>query len=346
MYKDIGVIGIGACGSNIAFEFEELGYNTLIVNTSMEDLKSVKAQYKYHIKKGEGAAKNRNTAKEVFMADIKNTMTTIIGHITEDFVMVCFGTGGGTGSGIAGTISQILSEHGKKVIMVGVIPNEAEESIVACNNSYLCVSEIEDLDVGCVFLLDNSTRKNKFAINKEFAKLFDDFVRMEHASKEGNLDVTEKKTLLSTKGYAALNRISKEKTSTEHIMNSIKSGCNASLENDQTIMYYGFSMCRSGINLTELEKEIGIPLDGFKGYGAMSNILLMVGLSYPFTRMKKIKSKVSSNMQRITENMNARQTKMFDKEDLLGDLLSSKQPKQNKNDGFNIDLLRSLGSSK
>ena len=98
--------------------------------------------------------------------------------------------------------------------------------------------------------------------------------------------------------------------------------------------------------MTELEKEIGIPLDGFKGYGAMSNILLMVGLSYPFTRMKKIKSKVSSNMQRITENMNARQTKMFDKEDLLGDLLSSKQPKQNKNDGFNIDLLRSLGSSK
>ena len=94
-----------------------------------------------------------------------------------------------------------------------------------------------------------------------------------------------------------------------------------------------------------LEKEIGIPLDGFKGYGAMSNILLMVGLSYPFTRMKKIKSKVSSNMQRITENMNARQTKMFDKEDLLGDLLSSKQPKQNKNDGFNIDLLRSLGST-
>ena len=56
--KDIGFIGVGQAGGNIVQLFEQEGYPAMYINTSQEDLNTLKdSKYVYHITNGEGANK-------------------------------------------------------------------------------------------------------------------------------------------------------------------------------------------------------------------------------------------------------------------------------------------------
>ena len=61
--KDIGFIGVGQAGGNIVQLFERKGYPVMYINTSQEDLNTLKdSKYVYHITNGEGANKDRDKA--------------------------------------------------------------------------------------------------------------------------------------------------------------------------------------------------------------------------------------------------------------------------------------------
>jgi len=94
--KDIAFIAVGQAGGNIGSLFEAMKFKVLYINTSMEDLLTLTdAKHIYHITNGEGAAKDRNVAKDLLIADIQELQAEILKKITEQFIFVVFSAGGG-----------------------------------------------------------------------------------------------------------------------------------------------------------------------------------------------------------------------------------------------------------
>ena len=81
MREQFGVLALGQCGGNIGLEFEKNGYTTVYVNTSKEDLSTIKGAHKIHIPNADGAAKNRKRVLQLaseHIGDIVEKITTIL----------------------------------------------------------------------------------------------------------------------------------------------------------------------------------------------------------------------------------------------------------------------------
>ena len=109
MKKKIAFIAIGQAGGNIGQLFEERGFSVLYLNTSEEDLSTLKkAKYKYHITGGEGCNKDRKKAKQLIIDDYDQIAAEMDAKLDAEIVFIIFASGGGTGSG-AGPMSVLQS---------------------------------------------------------------------------------------------------------------------------------------------------------------------------------------------------------------------------------------------
>ena len=106
MKNEIGFVCIGQAGGNIGNLFDELGFNVLYINTSQEDLDTLKgAKHVYHIPGGEGCSKNRDKAKGVLAKSVDQLIERIKAQFSkETFIGVIFATGGETSSSLFFTI--------------------------------------------------------------------------------------------------------------------------------------------------------------------------------------------------------------------------------------------------
>lgn len=134
---NIGVVGVGQCGSKIAEEFFNRGYNVVAINTAMQDLKHI------NIPEGQklfldyslgGAAKDLDTGR----AAAEQYTDEILGHVenhTEDceILLLAISGGGGTGSGSAETMISLMSQLGKPLSVLYVLPMASEDSLAKHN---------------------------------------------------------------------------------------------------------------------------------------------------------------------------------------------------------------------
>ena len=88
MREQFGVIGLGACGSNIANLFETKNYNTVYVNTSKEDLDAIKGVHKVHISGAEGAAKDRKRVLQLATETFPDIIEKIESIIPQKYILV------------------------------------------------------------------------------------------------------------------------------------------------------------------------------------------------------------------------------------------------------------------
>ena len=213
MKNSICFLGIGQAGSNIALGFERLGYNTAYLNTSKEDLDSLKyAKHKIHIRGGEGASKNRQAVLELAAESIDEILEHITSVLTQEYVMLIFSTGGGTGSGLGPVLASYLIGIGRKVTIATILPDE-KESPKTCENSYNTCVDISNIQkLGAVFLLDNNRCDDRFSLNDVFVKDIDALLNLNNCSRFGNIDKSEIKTMLTTPGLAMITRQSKAKS--------------------------------------------------------------------------------------------------------------------------------------
>ena len=98
------IIGVGGGGGKMAKAFLELGYNrTLLVNTTSKDVPSdVDDAHVVLIPDADGIGKDVNLGKAVFDANstvVEDALRTKLGKV--DWLFVCAGGGGGTGSAVA-----------------------------------------------------------------------------------------------------------------------------------------------------------------------------------------------------------------------------------------------------
>lgn len=304
MKEQISVLGLGAAGSNIAQLFSELEYSTAVLNSSQEDLDVIKnVVHKIKIRNGEGASKNRQAILKLAAESIDEIIENITTVLKNQYIIVIFSAGGGTGSGLSTFICSYLTQVGKIVIPVVILPDDTKESIRACENTYNLLAELNGVQgLGATFLLDNSKHEDKFSINNKFVRDMDAFININNCSQMGNLDKSEIKTLLSTPGVAVLSKQSKNKSTVADVISGLRNGIYADIES-KTLMYLGISTSNKSFPTISLEKEFGVPYDTFIGYSEATTVTILSGLQLPVQRIKRFEDKVNSMSQIVKENL-------------------------------------------
>lgn len=336
----IGFIAIGQAGGNIGKLFERRGFSVLYLNTSKEDLDTLKdeAKFLYHIKRGEGCHKDRDIAKELMIADYESVYQQIEEKIHKSFIYVIFSLGGGTGSGAAPMLIDLLSQEllikkgiDKNNMGVGAITifPDTTESIKAQINTYECCKELWTIDsIATNFVLDNK-RGNKFQINEKFVSDFVKFLSIpqQHKSTKGNIDKAEVMETIKTHG-AGIVLCTKQKD-TIGLLKQMSNTIYAPIEKDKVIKYISLSSTRN-VSIEELMLETGVPIDCFQTFNREINILTLTGLSFPKTRLEEVYNIIQKNSEIVRKSVtsiNSSSIKEFFHEDfnLLKDTEKTKK---------------------
>lgn len=318
----ITVIGCGACGNGITAAIEDrirdLGgdkSNTTFIgiNTSTEDLASVNLSHKIHINNSKGAACNRENSIQDLAESIDTILEELKSYIIEDsIVFIATSLGGGTGSSISPMIAEILLDLGYTVGMIVVLPAD-NESLKIKDNARQAFYEIEELKprMGSIFILDNNAT-DKIKINSTFASLFASVMCINNKSQDGNLDLAELEACLKTPSFSIITRANKGHGTTANIVDVLNRDSNIfAKREDKTITVMGLSEAvsakESRIDMTELRREIGIAPTEFHGYLSESgeNILILAGLTMPYTRVDVMTESIQKDADIIKNSMKA-----------------------------------------
>lgn len=302
MREQFGVLALGQCGSNIGVEFSKLGYETVYVNTSKEDLTTIKGIHKIHIPNSDGAAKDRKRVLQLaseYIGDIVDKITSIL---SQKYIICTFSAGGGTGSGLSVPLITYLTQIGKVCIPIVVLPDDNVESAKSCENSYnVCAELMSTRGLGATFLLDNS-RENKFIINNRFVRELDTFINLKNSSMYGNIDIAERKQILSCPGIAVIGKVSKSKSTAADVVQSLHNGIYAKIES-KIAYYLGISTSNKSLSINSITKEFESIYDVFSGISESTTIAIVSGLQWPMKRIEKFKNKFEETVQNMNNTI-------------------------------------------
>lgn len=336
MKSKIGFIAVGQAGGNIGFLFEKSGYPVLYINTSEEDLGTLKeAKYKHHIKGGEGCNKDRMKAKQLIMEDFKVISRKVNDSLSCEFLYIIFASGGGTGSGAGPMLADLMvgefedSGSQTSVGIITILP-ALNESLKANINSYECFNELTQIEgLSSTIILDND-RLDKMALNHKFVKSFCSFldIPIKHKSERGNIDKAEIIETLRARGMLQVTETPVQGSSTATVADSFRKGIYATLEDDGVIKYISISTA-GNINIEQFQADIGVPIDIFRTYNEKSTICCLSGLSFPTTRLNLVYDKINDNKERITKVMQE-PTNQMKNISFLDNIQTTSQPLRNR----------------
>ncbi len=127
-----GVVGSGQAGSRLAEAFYKVGYDTVVINTAMQDLKHIEVPdtNKLLLEFGlGGAAKELEIGKSAAEAHKAEIVELVNDKLAASQVNVlCLSLGGGSGAGSCETMVEILSDLGKPLVVMTVLPMDSEDA--------------------------------------------------------------------------------------------------------------------------------------------------------------------------------------------------------------------------
>ena len=299
MRDQFGVLALGQCGGNIGVLYERKGYSTVYVNTSQEDLATINGAHKIHIPGSEGAAKDRKKVLHLASSSIVDIVDKITTILSQEYIIVTFSAGGGTGSGLSIPILSYLSQIGKVCIPVVVLPDDVNESAKSCENAYNTMSELMRIQgLGATFLLDNA-RDDKFNINNKFVNDLDAFITLKNVSVYGNMDKAERKQILSCPGISIISRTSKPRSTEIDILQGLHDGIYAEVES-KTAYYLGISTSNKSLDTNSILQEFNGVFDVFSGISDATTTVILAGLQFPEKRILRFKDK----FEKVVKNIN------------------------------------------
>lgn len=327
MKNEIGFVCIGQAGGNIGNLFDELGFNVLYINTSQEDLDTLKgAKHVYHIPGGEGCSKNRDKAKGVLAKSVDQLIERIKAQFSkETFIGVIFATGGGTGSGIGPYLvdflvnEELFDEDGyptHTVFTVPILPS-IKETPLARFNSRECFGELVEIEnLGATFVINNEEPdscnldydKYKLSLNKKFVSNFCSFIEIpeKHKSEAGNIDKAEIKEVLSTPGMAVIS-VTPRKTNVAQMIEDLEhSPLFAPIDTDlkNRKLKYIASSTIEPLNYGALTQAFGIYYDEYHTFNQEKNIVCLSGLRMPFSTVQAIGNSADSLAADLAKSVN------------------------------------------
>lgn len=300
MREQFGVLALGQCGGNIGKEFEDLGYTTVYVNTSKEDLSTIKGTHKIHIPGADGVAKDRKKVLQLASEHIGDIVEKITTLLPQKYIICTFSASGGTGSGLSVPLMAYLAQIGRVCIPAIVLPNDQQESAKACENAYnACVEVMGIKNLGAAFLLDNS-KYDKFAINSRFARELDTFICLKNVSMYGNIDKAERKQVLSCPGISVIGKSSKSKSTAPEIVESLHNGIYTEIAS-KTAYYLAISTSNKSLDTNSISKNFNGIYDVFSGISESTSVAVVAGLQWPQQRILKFKNKFEETVKTMND---------------------------------------------
>lgn len=317
-----GVIGCGNAGSQVADLAQTEGFDCFIINSSIRDMSTVNFPQERMaiIGEGRGVGKDRSKSLEYMKMCVKEQV--INAKVFKDFmklkevVFIVSSTGGGTGSGLAPTLLNLLQHiyPNTKFILVGILPTN-EESYDTLENTIAYMQDLSKLN--CSFMSYDNSKGSKLDINRAIVEDFKVF-RGDYINTALNdaIDENDMAEILNNKGRIVIGRIDNIKNTDpidELLLDSITS-------NDYATDICGISgNVKFGVmstltaqlstkfddNILAIRKTIGEGIL-FKNIakGKDNRIAVMAtGLNIPSTRMAAIVNKVDDLKLQIEENI-------------------------------------------
>lgn len=167
---EIGVIGSGQCGGRLAESFYELGYAAVAVNTARQDLEHINIpDANKLLLEGTlgGAAKNLELGHDVAEANQDGINALVKSNLsTAQVIIFCTSLGGGSGAGSADVILGILGTMDVPVVVITVLPMDAEDAQVK-HNALQTLAKLADAtkkyNVATLICVDNAKIEAVFA---------------------------------------------------------------------------------------------------------------------------------------------------------------------------------------
>ena len=342
----VGIIGLGNTGNQVAaLAQERLKVPVVAINSSEKDLESVpqiKVRRLIKKKDGEsaGAGKDRSLAKQYLKDSVMDLLKDE--EINEiimglDVVFVVSSTGGGTGSGTAPILTNLISERfaDTKCIMVGVLPvnNEAYSSHV---NTLQYLDELYNVLSNQTYMLYDNDKLAGLPsyqllekVNNEIVSDID-VLRCTYNTKTqyDSIDDRDMTRLISFGGRIMVSRLEgfQEKdcdnqTIEDMIISNIKKNCHVESQRDHKVMATGIITNLSESltsdfdnNIPSVREFVGVPVHSFSHITVnedrkMPNNVFFIatGLTPINDRINKISDRVDEieEKQKIMEEANA-----------------------------------------
>lgn len=285
-----GIIGIGNAGSQVANLAVNNGIDAVVMNTSENDLATIPdSVIKFPLGDLKGAGKNRDAAKVSLKEGIKMVLSKeeFTKFMTDkDVVFVVSSTGGGTGSGIAPVLTQILKKMfpDTYVIIVGILPklNEAYSTQV---NTVAYMEELyKKLENPTYMFYDNEKLADipvHLMMERINQSIVDDVKILagtyNYSTKYSSIDEKDMSMIISTTGrivvasYRDIKEKDLDKASIDKtLVNNLKNGTHAEIQLDKIIKRFGLIVNLSSsmannfdIAIPELQEFIGSPIEEF-----------------------------------------------------------------------------------
>jgi cell division GTPase FtsZ len=320
------IIGLGGAGGNLAELFANAqGFITGAINFSRGDLQSLRqVNYKLHLPGSDGMGKRRNDAKPFVLKHYDMIMDFIKQNFANEFVDIIFfpfATGGGSGSGIAPQIIEMMAHvlPEKTIVAMPILPEKSESLFSQVNTLELFKELTQKV---CILPVDNEQTHLKgvssYKLKKETnQKVVQDIMKLISYTKKdspiANFDNQDLVSALKTKGFATIGRTSVSILSAEEniaigqnhfhskIAQSWSNGVFSPIEMKQIVRAaFIFEGQEQLLNYIDIDKVFSgfanQTLDKFTGIYENSGgfvITLLTGLSPITTRLNEIEEIVN-----------------------------------------------------
>ena len=160
---NIGVVGVGQAGGKLAEQFYERGYTVLVINTALQDLSPLKLPERQKLFLDYalgGAGKDLETGQAALEEYADQVLQTLESNFEDNEVLLLvIAGGGGTGSGSAETMVNLMTQLGKPLAVLYVLPMSSEDSL-AKHNSIQTLAKLAKLAksdiINSLIVVDNA----------------------------------------------------------------------------------------------------------------------------------------------------------------------------------------------
>lgn len=347
MEKKIALVGVGNCGGQVAnkasTEYPEI-FDSVFINSSESDLSMVgESNLKFKIgdkDEIEGSGKNRAKMKQYLKSDIMKILRNEDLQeclSTKKYVFIITSAAGGTGSGAAPILMDLLSQlfPDSHFILVAVLPQLTASKMEQGNALEFLDEMYTTLGDNITYMIyDNETRselpptKALEAVNKEIVEDLRILSGIDcYPSPYETIDEADLESIITTPGRLLISRITSNITEKsmednnldEIIIKSIKRSAHAETDRNKRVLRWGIiTYFTNEVNalyrptLDALVNFLGTPIERFN-HNAINNkseqfnflYLVASGLSPINDRVKKITDKIEEyNSLLASDNTN------------------------------------------
>lgn len=346
---NFGVIGSGQGGGRLCSCLYKMGYDAVAINTAAQDLEYIDVPLKNKLLLNYGlggAAKSLDIGREAAEAHKEQIADLINNQLADAQLFVfCTSLGGGSGAGSVETIIDILAEIGKPIIIIAILPMDAED-VQAKNNTLQTLSkllnEVKSKRIHNLICVDNAKieaiyqdvgQMDFFTVaNQAIVEPLDAFNRQSVAPSRGKpLDPMELSKLLvdgeglSIYGTFSVSNYQDETALAEAVISNLNSNLLAGGFDITQSKYVGFMLCASkavwskikaaSVNyaVTMIQDQCGTPLAIFRGMYEIDTdedcvkvYSMFTGLGLPTERVEQLSKETKDQMELVKNKDNTR----------------------------------------